>query len=159
MIVTIIGIGQRLRGDDEVGLAAVELWVENYSGMSLKPDLRVIFAESPGVGLLHLLEDADAAILVDAVQSGAQPGDLHIMEAGDLVAFLDGSDSAHGWGVAETLSLGAEICPESLPEKIIILGIEIRQVNLGAGISPEVHKVLPTAAKLIQEHLKKITVS
>jgi hydrogenase maturation protease len=66
----------------------------------------------------------DAAILVDAVQSGAPPGTIHKLIEEDLLDFGAGTGSAHGWGAAETLSLGRQLAPEDLPEKIFIIGVE-----------------------------------
>jgi len=153
MITTVIGIGQSFRGDDGAGLAAVACWAETYPETASQ--IRVELAESPGVGLLHLIEDAGFAILVDAVQSGAAPGTIHTLKEGDLATFLEGTHSAHGWGLAETLALGRKLDPDSLPETIAILGIEAGQVAVGVGLSPEVENALPEAARLIQGWLQK----
>lgn len=151
MIITVIGIGQRLRGDDEAGLEAVALWQNKYPVTAGNPLIRVEIAESPGIGLLNLMENAQAAILVDAVFSGAPPGSLVCLRREDLAAYLEGTGSAHGWGVAESLALGEKISPETLPEHILIIGIEAGQVNLGQDFSPEVSAALEKAADLIQE--------
>lgn len=156
MILTVIGIGQRLRGDDEAGLEAVSLWQNKYLATASSPSIRVELAESPGIGLLALMENAQAAILVDAVFSGAQPGSLVRLRHSDLAAYLEGTGSAHGWGVAETLALGAKISPESLPKHILIIGIEAGQVNLGQSFSPAVAAALEKAADLIQETVQSL---
>ena len=158
-MIYVIGIGQSLRGDDGAGLAAVRLWEEAHQRPGQNLDLRVELAESPGIGLLGLLEGADTAILVDAVQSGAKPGTLHKLSEGELGAFLDGADSAHGWGVAETLALGRQIDPDAMPKMIVIIGIEARQVRVGGGLSPGVATALPDAARLISETLEELPVS
>jgi len=151
MNITVIGIGQWLRGDDESGLAAVRLWEKTYPATARNPKIRIELAESPGISLLNLLENTDAAIMVDAILSGAQPGKLVTLRDADLAAYLDGSRSAHGWGVAETLSLGRKIRAEDMPGTIIIIGIEAAQVKLGEGFSPDVAAALEAAACLIQE--------
>ncbi len=150
-MIVVVGLGQSLRGDDEAGLAAVRLWADSFPSIRRDPSLRVELAESPGVGLLNLLDGAEAAILVDALQSGAEPGSIHILLETDLGAFLAGSNSAHGWGVAETLALGRRIDSDLLPRQIILIGIEIAQVELGAGFSNAVAEAIPRAANLIQE--------
>lgn len=150
MNVVVIGIGQQLRGDDEAGLLAVRLWEKNFPVTASNPQVRLELAESPGIGLLNLLGNADAAILVDAVSSDADPGSLIQLSQDELAAYLDGTGSAHGWGVAETLALGRKISPEILPEEIIIIGIEAGQVNLGEALSPAVAQALDAAAERIQ---------
>ncbi|MCJ7702604.1 MAG: hydrogenase maturation protease [Anaerolineales bacterium] len=155
-MIVVIGIGQRLRGDDEAGLAAVRLWQDAYPACAGGQHIRVELAESPGIGLLNLLENAKDAILVDAVLSGGQPGTLHKLTEADLAAFVAGSDSAHGWGVAETLLLGRNLDLQALPETITIIAIEAGQVNLGETLSPAVAAVLGDAARLIQATLKTL---
>jgi hydrogenase maturation protease len=155
----VIGIGQRLRGDDGAGLAAVQLWDETLREQVGLPNLSVTLAESPGAGLLDLLEGAEGAVLVDAVQGGAEPGSLYLLSEGELAAFTAGAGSAHGWGVAEALALGRVVGFEGLPKKIVIIGIEAGSVEVGGGLSPEVAAVLPQAARLISKALEELQVS
>ena len=151
MEIVVIGIGQRLRGDDEAGLAAVSLWRERCPASAGDPRVRVELAESPRVGLLNLLAGADAAVLVDAVLSAGEAGSLMLLEGSDLAAYSQGSGSAHGWGVAETLILGGKVQPESMPETLKIIAITAGQVGPGAGFSPGVSGALEAAAGLIQD--------
>jgi hydrogenase maturation protease len=155
-MIIVVGVGQSYRGDDEAGLAAVRLWSERFSPAEWNPELRVELAESPGLGLLSLLSGAETAILVDAVQSGMEPGTVHLLAETDLIAFLAGSDSAHGWGIAETLALGRSIDPGSLPDRIILIGIEIAQVEPGIGLSSTVASAIPRVASLIQETVERV---
>lgn len=156
-MIVVIGLGQNLRGDDEVGLIAVRYWAETYLSASNFSNIRVELAESPGLNLIYLMSGAEVAILVDAVQSDKAPGTLHVLSETDLGAFFGGTDSAHGWGVAETLALGRSIDPDSLPKRIVVIGIEIKQVQLGAGLSPDVEGVIPQVATLIQKLVKETT--
>ena len=157
MKIAVIGIGQSLRGDDGVGLAAVRLWQEMYPDSA--DQVQVELAENPGIGLLNLIDEADTAILVDAVQSSASPGTIHQLIEDDLSAFLDGADSAHGWGVAETLALGRQIISESMPNRISLVGIEIETIELGDQLSPKIEAVLPEVARIIEEIIKASKVS
>ena len=149
MQIKILGIGQSLRGDDEVGLEIVRRWRDshrpNYSEYTIEAET----AESPGLSLLGLIAGLDAAILVDAVQSGAPPGTLHKLAEEDLLDFGEGTGSAHGWGTAETLSLGRQLAPEDLPERIFIIGVEAVQFTLGEGLSPAVEASIPMAVEMI----------
>lgn len=154
MNIILIGIGQSLRGDDAAGLVAVQLWQDAHPVTAQQ--IRVEIAENPGVGLLNLLEGTEVAILVDAVQSGAPPGTLHCLTEKELATFLDGADSAHGWGIAETLALGRVIHPERMPGQMVIIGIEIGQIEMGERLSPKVAAVLPETVQLIQGKIKAL---
>jgi hydrogenase maturation protease len=149
--IKIIGIGQSLRGDDAVGLVAVQLWQQRYPNTAERPDVQVELAELPGIGLLNLLEEARVAILVDAVRSGARAGTIHVLSENQLEAFGSGSGSAHGWGVAETLALGRKITPATLPLKLIVIGIEAGQLTMGELLSPDVKMALSEVARLIEQ--------
>jgi hydrogenase maturation protease len=149
--IKIIGLGQSLRGDDAAGLAAVRLWQERYCENNKQSNVQVELAELPGIGLLSLLEGAGMAILVDAVRSGADAGTIHILSKEHLDAFPNESGSAHGWGVAETLSLGEKVMPSTMPEKIIVIGIEGVDFSMGNPLSPGVELALPEVARLIEQ--------
>jgi hydrogenase maturation protease len=110
----------------------------------------VELAELPGIGLLSLFENSAAAILVDAVRTGAPPGTLHRITKDQLAAFEAGSGSAHGWGVAETLSIGGQLMPDALPRRLVLIGIEAGQLVLGENLSPQVKSALPEAADFIE---------
>ncbi len=152
--IVIVGLGQTLRGDDAVGLEAVRLWERSYPATAGQSWLRVEYAESPGLTLLSLLEGADVALLVDAVQSGAPPGTLHFLDEADWSAFLQGAASAHGWGVAETLAIGRQSGVVDLPARIVLLGIEIGQVEVGADLSPALRETLPRVAHEIEHWIQ-----
>jgi hydrogenase maturation protease len=164
--VIVIGIGQSLRGDDGAGLAVVRLWQQAYPLTAGRVDVRVELVELPGTALLNLLEGAEVAILVDAVHtaeasggaapSGAMPGSVHILNEEQLAVFAAGSGSAHGWGVAETLSLGRQLMPDSLPGRVILVGIEIGQVNLGENLSPQVEAALPAIADRLEQLVQEL---
>jgi len=149
-IITIIGIGQSLRGDDAAGLESVRLWQETYQSKHSSSTVKVELAELSGISLLNLLEGSQAAILVDAVHSSARPGTIHILAENQLEAFTQGSGSAHGWGVAETLSLGRQLKPSAMPDQLVLIGIEAGQLQLGNDLSPEVRAALPEAARLVE---------
>jgi hydrogenase maturation protease len=152
-IIKVIGIGQSLRGDDAAGLSAVRIWVETFHAESMPPEVQLELVELPGIGLLNMFDGTRCAILVDAVHSGAKPGTIHRLSEDQLESFGGGSGSAHGWGVAETLSLGRQIAPTNLPAELIVIGIEASQLDLGETLSPDVASSLPQVARLIEQYV------
>lgn len=154
--IVVIGLGQSLRGDDAAGLMAVHRWQEKYPGTASRPGVRVETSELPGLGLLDLLEGAQAAVIVDAVHSSARPGSLHRLGPDDLSAFTPDAVSAHGWGVAETLQLGRRLSPALADCCITLIGVEARQVGMGAEISPEVEGALDAACDLIEKEVQTL---
>lgn len=155
MKLIVIGIGQSMRRDDNAGLAAVSLWQLTFPLTTENPSVKVELAELPGLELLDLVEGFDAAIIVDAVQSGAKPGTIHMLKEEDLLGFLQDSKSAHGWGVAETLRLGRALA-RHLPEQILLIGIEGQDFSPGMKLSPLVQSTLDTVAQAIEDSVKII---
>lgn len=149
--IKVIGIGQSLRGDDAAGLEAVRLWQARYQVHGQHTNVKVVLAELPGTGLLDLLQGVRVAILIDAVQSGAQAGWVHTLSPDQLAGFTHGAGSAHGLGVAEVLALGEKLMPSQMPAKLILVGIEAGSLGMGEKLSPEVAEALPRVASLIEE--------
>jgi hydrogenase maturation protease len=153
MKIKLLGLGHSMRGDDEIGLIVVQHWMEGYREAYPENQVEGDILESPGLNLLGNISGWDAAVLVDAVQSGAPAGTIHVLAEENLAAFTEGSGSAHGWGAAETLSLGHRLVPEDMPPRIILIGIEAVQFELGEGLSPGVKAALPRAVKAINQEL------
>jgi hydrogenase maturation protease len=154
--VAVIGVGQSLRGDDATGLEAVRTWSEAFRATATLPDVSVEIAELPGLELLGLLHDFEAAVIVDSTRSGAAPGTIQLLTPGRLAAFGSDSKSAHGWGVAETLRLGLSLDPELRRTLICLIGIEGNRYDLGTGISPEVREAIPAATQAIQREVVRL---
>ena len=149
--IAVIGIGQSMRGDDAAGIEAVRQWSEKYPETAVRPEIQIEADELPGLGLLDTLHEVDAAVLVDAVQSAAKPGTIHRLDEGELAAFISDSKSAHGWGLAETIRMGRQL--DEVNSAIRIIGIEIEQVEIGAGLSKSVRDAMPAICEIIEEEL------
>ena len=156
MKITVIGIGQSLRGDDAVGLEAVRRWRENYPETANLPDLEVGERENPGLVLLDLLDGSDAAILVDAVKSSAAPGTIHRLSIDQLSSFTADSKSAHGWGVAESIHLDRILNPLKQAIPIHLIGVEAAQLQMGSGLSRMVEQILPEVCESIQKEVQNL---
>jgi hydrogenase maturation protease len=133
----VIGVGNPARGDDAVGLEVAR---------------RVRSAEalerpSASLELIDLWEGADEVIVVDAARSGSPAGTLHRFDAGERP--LPGgvlATSTHSIGVTETVELARSV--GRLPRRLMVYGIEVSDVSLGAGLSPDVEEA---AARLVEE--------
>ncbi len=156
MQIKILGMGHSMLGDDEVGLRIVQQWIKSHASAYPEDTVEAEILESPGITLLGEIAGRDAAILVDAVLSGARAGTLHKLTEEDLANFTDRTGSSHGWGATETLSLGHQLIPEDMPEKIYIIGVEALQFELGEGLSPAVKASIPRAVEMIEGILQEI---
>jgi hydrogenase maturation protease len=130
--IVVIGVGNTLRGDDAAGLAAVER-VE----ARLPEAVRVVACEQEPSRLLDAWEDAWAAIVVDAVSSGAEPGTLHCFDASvEPVPAQAFRSSTHAFGVGEAIELARAL--GRLPDRVVVYGVEAAGFEPGADLSPAV---------------------
>jgi hydrogenase maturation protease len=155
MKITIVGIGQSLRGDDGIGPEAVRRWSQMQSPPTRDPLIETVFSDAPGLELLEQLEGADAAIIVDAVSSDSSPGTIRVMSSIPDSHWSPGEKTAHGFGVAETLAL-AKATGARLPEQLILIGIEGHQYALGEELSSPVRSAIPQVVEEIQKAIFEI---
>ena len=126
---TIIACGTPNRGDDEAGLLIASL-------LQLR-GIPVTTYSSDGLGLLQVLPSSGTVLLIDAVQSGRPPGAVIVCDALKApVPIEPHTASSHGFGVAHAIELARTL--GSLPETLIVIGIEGRCFAIGAAMSPEV---------------------
>ncbi len=151
----VIGIGQSLRGDDAAGIEAVRAWISANPGIASRTDVRVEMLEVPGLGLLDLLEDVDAAVIVDAVQAAEAPGTLLRLTVDGLDAFDSSAKFAHGWGAAETLRIGRRLDPRIATMDLRVIGIAGKEYAVGSPMTPEVWEALPRASIEIQNQVEQ----
>jgi hydrogenase maturation protease len=154
MKIILIGIGQSLRGDDAAGLEAVRVWQKLYPASASLVSVEI--CELPGLALLDLLEGMEAAILVDALHDPATPGRVVRLGPYELASFTSDSQSAHGWGVAETLSLGRWLYPSLEQCRISLIGISGSQFGMGKELSPEVRAAIGEAAEYIEAEVQAL---
>ena len=141
--VMVVGLGNRLRGDDAVG----PLVAEQLAGR-LPPDVTVVSHEGDPTDLLELWDGAGLCVVIDAVWSGGTPGALHRLEplAGPLKVGLD-FPSSHGFDLLSTAALGRAL--GRLPTKLVVLGVEVDRFDQGAALSRSVSAALPAIVEAV----------
>lgn len=150
--VRIIGIGSAC-GDDRIGWDAIAaLEAGGLSGRYPAGSVEACRCERPGE-LLALLRDVDAAILVDALQSGARPGAVRKLDPHAL-ATAGGLVSSHGFSVAESIALGRVLA--ILPSILLVYGVEASQAAPGTAPDPAVRAAIPGLLDMIADDLGRI---
>jgi hydrogenase 3 maturation protease len=141
--VTVVGIGNPLRADDAAGCLVAR-------GLDPAPGLQSIEAEEVPESHLGAVTASrpDTIVLVDAVDLGASPGSLALVETSDLVGFTPTThhvplDILAHWLARET---GAEV---------LLLAVQPRGTNLGDPVSPEVEEAARLAAATLNHALAR----
>jgi hydrogenase maturation protease len=142
----VIGLGNRDRGDDAVGLHVAR----RVATLGL-PDVVVEEAKGDSLALLDRWAGLGRVVLVDAAAPLALPGRIHRLDplAGPLPRDLALS-STHAFGLAEAVELSRRL--GLLPQRMTIYAIEAGCFDPGAALSPAVAAaVVPAAGRIAAE--------
>lgn len=133
----ILGCGNPDRSDDAAGLLVVQRLCQ----------LGVEAREHPGemLALMDAWSGAPEVILIDAVVSGAAPGEIRRWDGAAPLPREPFRCSTHALGVAEAVELGRAL--DRLPPKLILYGIEAMKFDRGGPVSPEVADAVERLAK------------
>ena len=148
--IIVIGIGNEFRGDDAAGLLVVRRLKE-------KPPAGVAFGEQSGeaTALMDAMSQAGTVLLVDAVQSGAEAGQIHRYDASEQAMpaqFL--RCSTHNFSVHDAIEMARAL--GNLPPRLIVYGIEGIHFEPGAELSSAVQSAVAEAAQQIDEELQTL---
>ncbi|MCE5267953.1 MAG: hydrogenase maturation protease, partial [Planctomycetaceae bacterium] len=97
----VIGLGNPLVSDDSVGLRVVEHLKARLAG---RPDVEVSEDYWGGLRLMERMIGYDGAIVVDAIQTGALAGTIHLLAVDDMPT--QRSASAHDVNLGTALQFG-----------------------------------------------------
>jgi hydrogenase maturation protease len=145
----VIGIGNRLRGDDSAGVVAAE---------QLRPrvpeGVEVVSCDEEPSRLMEAWQGAESVLLVDTVSSGASPGTLHRFDAGDeAVPARTFRSSTHAIGIADTIELARAL--GRLPRRVRIYGIEAGGFETGGSLTPAVESAVVSLVKNVLADLEE----
>jgi hydrogenase maturation protease len=144
----IIGLGNRLRGDDALGC----LIAEAIDQLRL-PAVTVIAYEHPPLDLLDTWQAYDRVLLIDAVVSGRPPGTLHHLDLNAQPFPEDFSPySSHGVGIRETVEMARVL--GKLPKTLWFYGIEGEHFSIDTPLSPAVRRSMPVLTDRIVQRTK-----
>ena len=135
----IIGCGNPDRGDDQAGVVVSErlrelgFQAETHTGDPLL--------------LLERWRADDDVILVDATSSGAPSGTVQVWERELPSVPGSAAVSSHGFDLGKALELARTL--NLLPARLRVYGIEGRQFDPGAEVSPEVSQAIEQVVQRI----------
>jgi len=125
--------------------------VERLLTLALPPDVVVRRRDRPDAGLLDDLESARAAVVIDALRTGAPPGLVVRVPPSILTQARMGA--SRGLRVAETLSRAMALERRLPPLRVI--GVEVDAYTgeglsapVAAAVGPACHAVLAALAEL-----------
>ncbi len=143
----VIGVGNRFRSDDAVGLVAVA----HLQKRSLPLHVEVIEGGTDEFSLIEHFRTAEHVVVIDAVSAGKPPGTTSIFTAGEVKMIpTTGNMALHGFGLADVIALAKVL---NISPKITIVGIEPQSTELGGKLTPFITSMIPA---LVQTLLNRV---
>jgi hydrogenase maturation protease len=150
MKILILGLGNPLITDDSVGLRVVE---EVKRLLADRSDVEVSEDYWGGLRLMERMIGFDGAIVIDAIQTGAPPGTIHLLTPDGIPT--QRSASAHDVNLSTALEFGRR-AGAHLPEndQVRLVGVEAADIlNFGEQCTPAVQAAIPRAAEAVLKAL------
>ncbi len=137
-MILVIGYGNRLRGDDGVGLAVAEKVEQTMPGVT------VLLRQQLVPEMAEEISAASTVIFVDA-RDGNEPGRVRCARVRrHPPAALFG----HAQGPEALLALAADLF-EHEPDAFVVT-VDVARTDLGTDLSPVVAEAVPTACEVIR---------
>jgi hydrogenase 3 maturation protease len=139
--VVVVGVGNPLRGDDAAGCAIAH-------GLRGLPGVTVVEAEDlPEREVLRIADAApETVVLVDAVDLGAPPGSVAVLDPDELAAYAPTTHRV-------PLSLLADVIRRACRARVFVLAIQPWHLTFGVPFSREVAESVEVVIGLLRRVL------
>ena len=145
----VIGIGNRLRGDDAAGVVVAE-----QLRARVPEGVEVVSCDEEPSRLMEAWAGVESVVLIDTVSSGAPPGTLHRFDAGEeAVPARTFRSSTHAIGIADTIELARAL--GRLPRRVLVYGIEAGGFETGSSLTPAVESAVVFLVKDVLADLEE----
>ena len=131
--VLVLGIGNTVMSDDGVGVKVVQLLQNEYRF----PDhVEVLDGGTLGLDLLPKLEGIDHLIMVDAVETGKEPGTCVRLSGEELPIALETKISPHQMGLKDLLAVARLL--GHIPREMVLIGVQPGSIEMSTELTPAV---------------------
>lgn len=142
----VIGCGNPNRSDDGFGGEVIRRLAARAV-----PHLRLLDAGTDGMAVMFAARGCKTVIVVDACTTGAPPGTLFEVPAGELAAPHPPSFTLHDFRWEHALYAGRRMFGADFPADVTVLLVEARSLEVGLTLSDEVDAaVVKTIARIEQ---------
>lgn len=151
----IAGIGNVLLGDDGVGPFVIKLLESRYDFSS---DVVLADLGTPALDLPVQLSGADAVILVDSAKFGGKAGDIRLFRKEEILKLpLSVRIDPHSPALRESL-FQLELMG-TMPEDLLLIGMQGSSFEPGAPLSSPVRQCVPHVIDAVLRELHRLDVS
>ena len=106
-------------------------------------------AHTDALVLLDRFSPGELNVIIDAADMGLEPGSVAAFHPDEVQVKIKSDHlSMHGFGLGETFLLAKEL--GTMPEKVLIVGVQPQQLEINQGLSETVAAALPRIISLIE---------
>jgi hydrogenase maturation protease len=141
--IMVMGVGNILLSDEGLGVR----FIDELARKSLPQNVELLEGGTAGLELVHLIQEVDFLIVVDAINAKSEPGALFRFHPGDIQIFPEEYEvSFHQIGIVEVLTMANVLghAPQTL-----IFGVQPKNLDWGMEVSPEILALFPRLADLV----------
>jgi len=147
-LVLVLGIGNLVMSDDGVGVRVVQQLQREYR---FAENVEIMDGGTLGLDLLPKLEGIDHLIVVDAVETGHNPGTCVRLAGEDLPVALETKVSAHQMGLKDLLSV-ARLLGHS-PGEMVLIGVQPGSIEMDTELTAVVEAKVDVLARMVLDEL------
>ncbi len=131
-------MGNQFRSDDSVGVLIARELANNKD-----PNYDIVEHQGDGATLMDLWSGFDNVIIIDAVSSGSEPGNIFRLDANEQKIPTEFFNySTHAFSVAEAVEMARTL--GTLPKQMILYGIEGQNFSNGTELTEPVRQSMQT---------------
>jgi len=143
----IIGCGNLLLRDEGIGVHCIEF----LKRKSLPEGVELLDGGTAGIDLIGFIQKAEKVVIIDAVKTGGNPGEIYSFSSQDFETEVSPITSLHDITLKDIFRILQKL--GSFPE-IRIIGIEPKNIECGTDLSPELKNLLPKISELALKEIE-----
>jgi len=148
--IMVMGVGNILLSDEGLGVR----FLDELAKFELPENVELLEGGTAGLELVHLIQDVDFLIIVDAFNGHSEPGALFRFQPGDLQVIPEQYEvSFHQIGITEVLAM-ANVLGQT--PQTLIFGIQPKSLEWGLEISPEISALFPRLTELVRKEIESV---
>ncbi len=148
--IMVMGVGNILLSDEGLGVRFLDELAKN----PLPENVELLEGGTAGLELVHLIQDVDFLIIVDAINANDEPGALFRFQPGELQVLPQQYEvSFHQIGILEVLAMAKVLgqAPQTL-----IFGVQPKSLEWGLDISPEIQALFPRLTEYVLQEIDTV---
>ena len=150
--ITIVGVGNRLLGDEGVGLHIID----KLSQIPMPPYVSIIDCGCDLLSLMAYINEPERILIIDAVRAGGEPGEIYSYDYSRLTNTRVEMCSAHQVKTMDALRLIKLVCPALADSEIVVIGVEPKAMELSSNLSKEVSESIAEVTRFVLEEISSL---